>query len=145
MDEFIKLLDKNLEYVSHKIIDDTIYIDVISTRGEITCPYCGKPSSKIHSRYKRSFQDLPMQDKKVKIILSNRKMFCNNPDCQHTTFAENFGFLPFRAKKTKRLDDKIINMSMNLSSLTATNLLRNNVASIGKSTVCNLFKKKKFQ
>ncbi|SHK42529.1 ISL3 family transposase [Tepidibacter formicigenes] len=145
MDEFIKLLDRNLEYVSHEIIDDTIYINVISTREEITCPYCGESSSKVHSRYKRSFQDLPMQEKKVKIILNNRKMFCKNTDCQYTTFAESFDFLTFKSKKTKRLDDKIINISMNLSSLTATNFLRNSVASIGKSTICNLLKKKRYQ
>ncbi|WP_209125552.1 transposase family protein [Alkalihalobacillus sp. BA299] len=33
----------------------------------------------MHSRYKRSFQDLPIQGKKVLITLSNRKMFCDNP------------------------------------------------------------------
>jgi transposase len=119
-----------------------ININVISVREEVVCPYCGKPSSKVHSHYKRSFQDLPMQGKKVKIILNNRKMFCNNPDCNHTTFAENFDFLPFKAKKTKRLDDEIVNISMNLSSLTAAKLLRNSVAYVGKSTVCGLLKKR---
>lgn len=142
MDEFLKLLDENLEYVNHEIIDDTIYINVISTREEVMCPYCGKPSSKVHSHYKRSFQDLPIQGKKVRIILNNRKMFCNNPDCNNTTFAESFDFLPFKAKKTKRLDDEIVNLSINVSSLTATDLLRNSVANVGKSTVCNLLKKR---
>lgn len=142
MDEFIKLLDENLEYVNHEIIDDTIYINVISTREKVICPYCGKASSKVHSHYSRSFQDLPVQDKKVTIILNNRKMFCNNPDCQYTTFAENFDFLSFKAKKTKRLEEEIINISMNVSSLTATKFLRNSVADIGKSTVCNLLKKR---
>lgn len=142
MDELIKLLDENLQYISHEIIEDTIYINIISTREEAICPYCGKPSSKAHSHYKRSFQDLPIQGKKVMFILSNRKMFCNNPECNYTTFAESFDFLSFKAKKSKRLDDKIINISMNVSSLTATELLRNSVASIGKSTVCNLLKKR---
>lgn len=142
MDEFIKLLDKNLEYVNHEIIGDTIYINVISIRKEVVCPYCGNPSSKVHSHYERSFQDLPMQGKKVKVVLSNRKMFCNNQHCDYTTFAESFDFLPFKTKKTKRLKDEIINISMNVSSLTATGLLRNSIADIGKSTVCNLLKKR---
>ena len=51
MDEIIKLLDENLDYESHKIIDDTIFINVISNREEVICPYCGKPSSKVHSHY----------------------------------------------------------------------------------------------
>lgn len=141
MDELIKLLDENLEYVSHELIGDTIFIKVVSNRKEVICPYCRKHSSKAHSHYERSFQDLPIQGKKVRIILSNRKMFCNNIDCHHTTFAETFVFLRFKAKKTIRLENEIINMSMNVSSLTATYILKNSVADVGKSTICNLLKK----
>jgi transposase len=141
MNEIIKLLDKNLEYVSHKIIGDTIFINVVSNREDVICPSCGEPSSKVHSHYERSFQDLPIQGKKVRVILSNRKMLCCNPECDHTTFAESFNFLKFKAKKTKRLENEIINISMNVSSLTATDILRNSVADVGKSTICNLLKK----
>ena len=55
MDEFIKLLDENLDYLEHTIIEDTIYIYVTSNRKEVICPCCGKPSSKVHSTYERSF------------------------------------------------------------------------------------------
>jgi transposase len=142
MDEFIKLLDKNLEYVSHEIIGDTIFINVISNRKEVICPFCGSHSSKVHSHYKRSFQDLPIQGKKVIVVLNNRKMFCLNPECKHTTFAETFDFLPHKGKKTKRLEDEIINISMNVSSLAAEQILKNKVANVGKSTICNLLKKR---
>jgi len=143
MDEFIKLLDRNLEYVCHKIIDDTIYIRVVSIREEIVCPFCGQPSSKTHSHYDRSFQDLPMQNKKVIVILSNRKMLCYNNDCEHTTFAETYDFLPVKAKKSKRLEEAIINLSMNVSSLTASAILNTSIAKVGKSTICNLLKKRR--
>lgn len=142
MDEFIKLLDANLEYVSHEIIEDTVFIRVVSIREEIVCPFCGQPSSKTHSQYDRSFQDLPMQAMKVIVILSNRKMFCHNPKCEHTTFAETFNFLPAKAKKTKRLTDEIIHVSMNVSSLTASSLLGTSIAKVCKSTICNLLKKR---
>ena len=141
MDEFIKLLDKNLEYISHEIIEEIIYINVASNKKECICPYCGSLSSKMHSTYARSFQDLPMQDKKVTIILNNRKLFCNNKQCTHKTFAEKFDFIAFKGKKTKRLETTIINIAMNVSSLTATSLLRNSIANVGKSTICNLLKK----
>ena len=87
MDEIIKLLDSNLEYVSHEIIDNTIYIEVISNREIVKCPYCGEESDKMHFHYKKSFQYLPIQGYKVMIILNNRKMFCNNPNCSKKTFA----------------------------------------------------------
>jgi len=142
MDEIIKLLDKNLEYIIHEIIGDTIFINVVSNRDTVICPYCGIPSSKVHSRYERRFQDLPIQGKKVRFILNNRKMFCNTPDCNHTTFAESFDFLKFKATKTTGLENEIINLSMNVSSLTATDFLKEGVADVGKSTICNLLKKR---
>lgn len=78
MKEFIKLLDKHLDYIQHEIVGDTIYIYVRSNQKEPVCPYCGMPSVRKHSVYKRSFQDLPIMGKKTKIVLENRKMFCVN-------------------------------------------------------------------
>ncbi len=141
MDEFIKLLDENLDYVEHEIIDNTIYIEVISNRKEIYCKYCNTPSTKVHSYYNRSFQDLPIQGKKVKININNRKMFCTNPDCEKKTFAETFDFLVYKAKKTNRLEKQIINISMNVSSLAAEQILKDSIVNVGKSTICNLLKK----
>lgn len=71
MDEFIKLLDQKLDYISHEIIDGVCHINIVSNRKEARFPFCGKLSSKKHSTYKRSFQDLPMQENKVIIILEN--------------------------------------------------------------------------
>lgn len=68
-------------------------------------------------------------------------MFCVNPDCPHTTFAKTFAFLPPKGKKSQRLQDKIVNMSLHVSSLTASELLKNGIADVGKSTICNLLKK----
>lgn len=142
MDEFIKFLDEDLKYLDHKLIDDNIYIYVESTRNEVPCPFCGYMSSKKHSTYERSFQDLPMQGKKVKIIIKNRKMFCNNPDCSHTTFAERFVWLRNKSKKTQRLEDEIVHMSLSCSSTAAARFLSENTVAVGKSTICNILKKR---
>jgi len=99
MDKFIKQLDPNLDYINHEINDGKCYITVASNRKEVTCPFCGQSSSRIHSTYNRTFQDLPIQGNKVFIIIRNRKMFCDNPDCSHTTFAERFDFISYKAKK----------------------------------------------
>jgi hypothetical protein len=65
MDEFIKLLDQSLNYVSHEIIGDTIFILVLSNRPKVICLYCEKPSAKAHSHYERRFQNMQMQGKKA--------------------------------------------------------------------------------
>jgi hypothetical protein len=47
MDEFIKLLDKDLEYLHHEIVNDTIYIYVAPTRDEVQFPFGGHMSSRV--------------------------------------------------------------------------------------------------
>ncbi len=143
MDELIKLLDKNLEYINHEVIEDTIYIKIKSTKEKAYCPDCNTVSKRIHSRYQRSFQDLPISGKKSVIILNNRKFFCKNQDCNRRTFSEKFDFIEDKAKKTKRLENEIINLSKNMSSISASKLLKENIATVGKSTVCNIFKKRR--
>ena len=141
MDDFIKTLDECLDYVSHEIIDDFIYITVKSNRQEPVCPFCGTPSSKEHSSYPRGFQDLPVMGKKTIILIDNRKIFCINPDCNHKTFAERFSFLSDNAYRTNRLEDEILRVSLNCSSIAASALLSESTAIIGKSAICKLLKK----
>lgn len=138
MDELIKLLDNNLEYINHEIIVSTIYIEIISHRQVVKCSYCGEESDKVHPYYKKSFQDLPIQGYKVIVIINNRKMFCNNSNCSRKTFAETFDFLAPKAKKSSRLDNEIISISVNVSSLAAEQIIKNRIANVGKSTICNL-------
>jgi len=145
MDEFIKGLDASLEYSKHEVIGRTIYLYVYSTREKLVCPYCGKSSSRVHSKYDRSFQDLPLQDKKLVVVINNKKMFCDNAKCKKRTFAETFEFLPRKGKKSKRLLEKITDISLNVSSITASSLLRDGIADVGKSTICNMLKKTKSQ
>ena len=73
MESIIKMLDTSLEYISHELIDDTLYITVISNKQDLKCPNCGTVTNKVHSRYSKSFQDLPIQGKKVILLLKNRK------------------------------------------------------------------------
>ena len=93
MNSLLKMLDENLEYHDHTLDDNILYITVFSNRKEVRCPFCGTLSSKTHFIYEKSFQDLPIQDKKVTIRLMNRKLFCQNSLCGRKTFAERFEFI----------------------------------------------------
>ena len=142
MDDIIKLLDQNLTYVHHRIEGDVMYIYVESSRDSLECPYCSQPSTKVHSRYERSFQDLPIQGYKVMMVLNNRKFFCKNTDCTHTTFTETYSFIRHKAKKTIRLEDEIVRISTNVSSVAASKIVKKQIANVGKSTICDLLKKR---
>jgi len=141
VDEFVKLLSPELEYVSHETDQNLMRIYVQSNRTEARCPYCATTGKGVHSHYERRFRDLPMQGKKVEIVIDNRKYFCKNPECKHKTFAEAFDCLPFKGKRSRRLTESIIELSLNVSSLTAAAILRKGTADVGKSTICNLLKK----
>ena len=133
-----KELDGDLGYLDHEITKDAVIMYVASKRKLCKCPYCGCVSIRVHSRYEKSFQDLPITGKKTKVIIGNRKFFCDNPDCTFTTFAERFDFLKQNGKKTKRLIDKIVDISPNTSSVAASRTLKDGIADVGKSTICNL-------
>lgn len=141
MNDLIKLLDKNLDYISHEIVEGTMHIKVTSNRKTFICPHCNTESKRIHSHYIKTFQDLPIQDKKVIIILDNRKFFCENNECSNKTFSETFACIDFKSKKSKRLIEYIINTSMKLSTIDASKILEKNGVRVSKSTVHNLLKK----
>jgi len=142
MNELVKTADPNFEYIRHEVDSAVLRIYVKSTRQEAQCPYCGTISDRVHSLYFRKFRDLPIQGKKVEMVIDNRKFFCSNPDCKHKTFAESFDCLPKMGRRSKRLTEAITNTALNLSSVSASKTLKRGTADIGKSTICRLLKKR---
>lgn len=143
MKEIVKLLDKNLEYIDHVTTETTIHIKAKSKQKKLKCPYCGHESKKQYGKYTRRFQDLPIQGKKVQITLETRKMYCMNKRCKNNTFSECFDFIERKATRTKRLEEEILKIALNTSSVKASKMIKTNVANIGKSSICELIKKKK--
>jgi len=142
MQEFIDLLSPNIKLISYIQNGDTFIFDVESKIEKPICPYCHKSASRKHSTYTKSFMDLPLNNNKVLIRVKNRKMFCDNKECKHKTFAETYDFVDRKSKKTNRLKKYILDTSTNMSSIAAQNLLRKNGVQIGKSTICAFYKKK---
>lgn len=68
-------------------------------------------------------------------------MFCDNPACHKTTFAENFNFIDRSQKKTKRLIQHIVDVSNNMSSLSTQRTLRKSGVQVVKSTICTFLKR----
>ena len=141
MDEFIKLLNPAYELIQYRIKENKVIFHIVSTRKELECPFCGSKTSKVHSVYQREIQDLPMQGKKVILLVDTRKMRCMNPECSHKTFSEKHPFVAVKSKKTDRLIQSILYTSSQLSSLNASKLLKSENISICKSSICDLLKK----
>lgn len=141
MQELLTLLDKDLIYDGHEIVDETFVITAHSGNPVCKCRYCGKESASVHSVYRRSVQDLPIQGHTTTLVLTARKMFCKNPQCGHKTFSEIFSFLDRNAKKTNRLKEQILNVALETSSVAAADTLKREAIQASKSTVCLLLKK----
>ena len=68
------------------------------------CPACAHPSRRVHSRYRRTLDDLPWQGRPVTLHVQARRFRCLNPACSQQTFAERlFGTAPAAARRTERL------------------------------------------
>ena len=141
MDELIRLLDENLHYDGYAAQGEELLIYVSSAREMAECPYCGQPSWQVHSRKTRILKDLPIQGKKVKIRLEQKKYFCMNKSCDKKTFAERFKFYNPKATATDRLQEEILRVAVTQSSVAASRYLRTSVADVSKSTICNMLKK----
>lgn len=60
MNEIIKLLDENLKFIKHIVNKEYIRIWIESSKIYIIYLYCKTKSNKVHSRYERNFEDLPI-------------------------------------------------------------------------------------
>ncbi len=63
----------------------------VSSQKRSFCPCCHKISKSIHSLYERTFSDLPVSGKEVKVILESRKFFCKSKKCKRKIFTERNG------------------------------------------------------
>ena len=52
------------------------------------CPTCSKRSSRVHSRYRRMLADAPVAGRLIRIVLTVRRFFGPNAECQSKTFVE---------------------------------------------------------
>jgi transposase len=88
------------------------------------CPSCGKRSSSIHSRYKRSPTDLSISDKAVALELEVRRFRCKNAACKHTTFAKRFpDVVQPRVQRTIRLAETQTDMGIKVGGEVGSKLL----------------------
>ena len=75
MQDYINMLSSNLRYISKEENDKGIKFFVESTINSPICPYCGIPSNRCHSKYKKSFDDLPLNNKKLQLKFIIEKCF----------------------------------------------------------------------
>src|SRR5215470_6675075 len=81
-------LPQGMEIDQIQITETGLVVEVASTKPSSRCPLCLKPSSHIHSYYRRTLKDAPCVGRQLQFRLSVRKFLCRNPDCSRKVFAE---------------------------------------------------------
>lgn len=100
-----------------------ITLRLISTPPCGRCPLCGRVSQRIHSRYQRTFADLPWADFQVCLEVRVRKFFCANQACQRHIFTERLPDVaePW-ARRTLRLADSLLAVGVALGGRAGSRL-----------------------
>ena len=141
--EHILLPDAHCLYLhSVQIDEDSVVFETLSQQEIVPCPCCGSPSGRAHSGYQRKPADVPLSGTPVRLALSVRRFFCENPDCDRSIFTERLPSVvaPY-ARKTQRLVNQqtqlayvlggeagafiLMLMGMPTSADTLLNLIRN--------------------
>ncbi len=113
----------SIESINQSVSTIEMYVKTNLNYG--LCPYCGKISFKVHSKYNRVITDLPILGKKVVLHMQTRKFFCHNPMCGKKTFAEQPGNEVFRyRRRTRRCEIIVIQHGLLCSSNKAKKLIR---------------------
>lgn len=81
-------LAENLRILYCEESEDKLFFIVECPSSSAICPTCRHRTPRVHSRYCRKVDDLPVAGRKVHFQILLHKWFCNNPDCSTKVFTE---------------------------------------------------------
>jgi transposase len=114
------------EVVLHELKTDgqNRLVMVLRSAGEEgRCPECGRPSRRVHSRYKRRLSDLPWEGIPVGIELRVRRFFCTEENCAQHIFTERLPNTVARhSRRTRRLSAALNQITLALGGSAGSRL-----------------------
>ncbi len=82
------VIPKQLHVEALAVQDGVIAVTASTESPTAACPICRQPSSRVHSIYRRVLADLPWAGTPVRLHLTVRKFYCDNPLCSRKIFVE---------------------------------------------------------
>ncbi|MYS81906.1 ISL3 family transposase [Streptomyces sp. SID5474] len=122
--------------VVEEIRDDDTLIRVLARTpsAEPMCPRCGAPSGRVHGYHSRTVADLPMDGRRVVVVVRVRRLVCPTRGC-HQTFREQLpGVLERYQRRTPRLTSRIGSVVRELAGRAGARLLSVPAVSISRHT-----------
>ena len=93
---FPNVSEFQLDSVEQDDLRHALTFVVTSTARAASCPECGQPSRRYHSRYWRTVADLPWAEYAVQVRIALRKWRCRPTGCRRQVFCERFPWSPHR-------------------------------------------------
>lgn len=102
-----------------------IEMELRARRPSSSCPSCGRTSTQVHSRYRRTLADLPWEGLPVRILLHARKFFCRSELCSRQVFTEPLtGTVARYARRSCRSDQALSWVTLALGGRAGARLAR---------------------
>ncbi|WP_308369225.1 transposase family protein [Streptomyces sp. ISL-21] len=100
------------------------------------CTGCGELSVWCHSRYVRRLADVPLGGRPLRIDLSVRRLYCENPACPKVTFTEQVPGLTVRYQRRTPLMQRLVeDVGVVLAGRGGARMLRILNVTLSRSTV----------
>ena len=124
--DFSRLVPSGLTVDEVEDDGDGVAIHAHPPSARSRCPDCGTWSTRIHSRYIRKLNDLPIGGRRSQLHVRARRFFCDASFCRRWTFAECIEetVAPKRARRTSRLDEVVACLSIALGGRPAAALAK---------------------
>ena len=123
---------------------DELHIAVRPLAKESACPACGKPSARVHSRYRRSLTDLPVAGRRVRLVARVRRFYCGTVLCGRRIFAERFDgeLLAPWARRTSRLEHIVHHLALALGGRPAASFARRLMLPVSNDTLLRVVRRR---
>lgn len=133
MKSYLNQLDESLIFIRSEINNKTMII---------YCEFKPDLDRKVHSRQISIIKDIPYGSYKVELHLLVKKFFNIDDNSSNLTTSEKPSFLGSSKRRTKRLDDLIIETCKEMSAIGCERFIKNNIADVSDSTILRMLKKK---
>lgn len=102
----LNLTDYRVITVTQKSAGRQVLVEPIAT--EAACPSCGVLTTRIQTRPMHRVKDLPAGGDDLQVLVRKRRMACHEPACVRRSFVQTTEQLPFRARITTRLSQRLV-------------------------------------
>jgi transposase len=134
------LIPRGLHLEKLSIEAGKVTLFATSCESRARCPVCGHDSSRTHSRYLRTFSDLPWHGISVKLKIRVRRFFCDDPSCERRIFCERLEEVAARARKTDRLEEALLAIAFELGGRAGARLALELGLVVGRDTLLKRIK-----